>query len=145
MNTKASRQEQRNKRAARARRKMECRKEKRRQPYDDETLLAQIVRPHHHVRMRTMFSKLHPYLVSGIDPRRQAYLNFDLRQLEGHRIVVYNTIAQFIYGCVDKNVLNVSVAAFTRYLTDPKHSNLQITSKTLETKLQESKKMLNLT
>ena len=137
--------EQRNKRAIRIARKKEERKAARRQPYSDDTLLAHLVRPEHHPRLRDMLKELKPYLMNGEEVRRSPCLVFDLTKLEGQRMAVYNAIAQFLFGDKEKKVLKVSLAAFARYLTDNCHSNLSVKCNALLTKIQESRKLLDLT
>ena len=139
------RRELRNRRATRIARQKETGKANRRFPYSADTLLAELVRPEHHHRLRDMLSTLKPYLVNGENVRRKPYLQFNIEKLEGQRIVIYNAIAVFLYGDKDKRVLKVSLSAFARYLTDPLHSNFSIHYKSLLVKIKESSKLLNLT
>ena len=92
-----------------------------------------------------MLKELEPYLLNGEEAGRSPRLIFDLKKLEGHRMVVYNAIAQFLFGDKEKKVLKVSLAAFARYLTDSSHSNFSVRPNALLVKLQASRKVLNLT
>ena len=143
--TAEQRKKQRDARAAKARRKTESRKAKRRQPYSDSTCLVDLVRPEHYLRLRQLMKELQPFLADGARTARSPCLMFDLAKLEGQRKMVYIALAVFLFGDKDKRVLKVSLAAFARYLTDPRHSNFSPKHNTLTDKLQKTRKMLGLT
>ena len=142
---KASGREERRHRAERHQQKKNRRKAGRRQPYNDNTRLVDLVKPCAYERMEYLFRGLRSYLIDPTAARRSAYIEFDLERLQGHRADVYKVIAKFLFFSNVKGVLKVSVAAFARFLTDKKHSNFSISCKTLVNKLQEARMMLNLT
>ena len=143
--TAEQRKKQRDARAARVRRRTESRKAKRRQPYSDSTCLVDLVRPEHYLRLRQLMKELQPFLADGAKTARTPCLTFDLAKLEGQRQTVYNALAVFLFGDKDKRVLKVPLAAFARYLTDPRHSNFTSKHNTLMDKLQKARKLLDLT
>lgn len=100
---------------------------KRRYPFDDETKLIELVDNKHYGDLVGLVKRLNPYLADG--EKGVFMLNrlfFDLNKLAYKRQFVYDELALFINKIKTENGFLVKQNVLFRYLSCPKHCNLEI-------------------